>query len=66
MCTGKQLPYTRLVVFSEHEHAEFNEERELFINDRDEEEEEKLEPRGDIIDSESELQSNPDSTSKSS
>jgi hypothetical protein len=42
-----------LVVLSEHEHTEFNEERELFINDRDEEEEEKLEPRGDIIDSES-------------
>ena len=58
---------TCLVLFSEHdEQTECNEERVLFINDIDEEEEEKLEPRGDTIDSESELQSNLDSTSKSS
>lgn len=69
MCIGKQpkvngFPYTRLLVLSEH--VEFNEDRVLFINDIDEEEEEKLEPRGDAIDSESELQSNLDTTSKSS
>lgn len=72
MCIGKQpkvvgFRNTCLVLLSEHdEQTECNEERVLFINDIDEEEEEKLEPRGDTIDSESELQSNLDSTSKSS